>query len=79
MTSKTNFESLYSNINRFTDEYGWIEIGVSDSYNDNSFIKAFDEGGTVWIGEENYPSMEKALQDLEQALENWFAGVIGEK
>ena len=55
------------------------EIGVSDSYNDNSFIKAFDEGGTVWIGEENYPSMEKALQDLGQALDDWFADVIGEK
>lgn len=74
MTTKTNFESLYPNITRFTDEYGWVEIGVSDP----SFIKALDEGGTVWIGEESYPNMDKALQDLEQALGDWFVNVIGE-
>lgn len=78
MTTKTNFESLYPNITRFTDEYGWVEIGVSDPYNDNAFIKALDEGGTVWIGEESYPNMDKALQDLEQALGDWFVNVIGE-
>ena len=78
MASKTNFENLYPNISDFTDNYGWIEIGVSDPYNDNSFIKALDEGGLIWEGEESYPSMDKALEDLEQALSNWFKEVVGE-
>ena len=37
-----------------------------------SFVRALDEGGMVWEGQEHYPTLDAALQDLETALVAWM-------
>ncbi|NOQ34621.1 MAG: hypothetical protein GQ569_01840 [Methylococcaceae bacterium] len=78
MTKNNTFEEKYPKITFFTDSYGWIEIGFGDTYNDSSFIKAYDQGGTVWEGKETYKTTDEALDDLEQALSKWYDETIGE-
>jgi len=46
-------------------KFGW------DEYSD-SFIKAFDEGGTVWEGAEEYETVDQASQALEEGLAAWM-------
>jgi hypothetical protein len=60
------FEGTYPNITRWLT-HGWIEIGEVE-YSE-SFIRALDEGGMVWEGEESYQTIDQALQDLEAGLE----------
>ena len=62
----TNFSSTYPNIAKWTDSYGWIEIG-QDDYS-KSFIRVLDEGGMVWESKPKYKSLDDALNDLEVAL-----------
>jgi hypothetical protein len=45
---------------------GWIEIGYE--HYTNAFIRVLDTGGLVWEGEEEYPTLDDALADAEQAL-----------
>jgi hypothetical protein len=66
-------EKTYPSITNFVYSYGWIEIGQDE--NSSSFIKAFNEGGDVWIGADNYESLDAALQDLESALCEWLKEV----
>jgi hypothetical protein len=65
-----SFEATYSTIARWVQEYGWIEIGQDDM--SQSFVRALDEGGTVWEGRKSYPTPDAALQDLETALVAWM-------
>jgi len=48
----------------------WIEIGWDE--HSRSFSKAFDEGGTVWEGAEEYETVDQALQALEKGLAAWM-------
>jgi hypothetical protein len=57
------FEEKYPNLCRFVEEIGWIEIGESEYI--DSFVRAYDNGGTVYEGKASYSSMEAALQDLD--------------
>ena len=57
-------------ITRWVMEYGWIEIGHDDM--SRSFVRALDEGGLVWEGQEDYPTLDAALQDLEAGLAAWM-------
>jgi hypothetical protein len=50
-------------------EYGWIEMGHDDM--SRSFVRALDEGGLVWEGQEDYATLDDALQDLEEGLAAW--------
>jgi len=68
-SNQYSFESAYPNIARWVLD-GWIEIG-NESYSD-SFVRAFDEGGTVWEGKRKYPTLEDALQDLDRGIGKWF-------
>ena len=77
MTKDSSFELKYPNITRFTEDYGWVEIGVSNPYV-TAFVKAYDEGGTVWEGKDNYKNMDQALEELERGISKWFHEVIGE-
>lgn len=77
MLKNGSFELKYPNITRFTEDYGWVEIGISNPYV-TAFLKAYDEGGTVWEGKDSYRSMDQALEELEQGIEKWFHEVIGE-
>jgi hypothetical protein len=49
---------------------GWIELGHTD-YTD-SFVRALDEGGLVWEGEAEYPSIESALAALDAGIAAWL-------
>ena len=33
-----------------------------------AFVRAYDQGGTVYEGKDSYPCMESALQDLEAGI-----------
>ena len=63
----TNFSSTYPNIAKWTESYGWIEIG-QDDYS-KSFIRVLDIGGMLWESKPSYKSLDDALNDLEAALE----------
>ena len=65
-----SFDATYPTIARWVQEYGWIEIGQDDM--SQSFVRALDEGGTVWEGQEHYPTLDAALQDLEAGLMAWM-------
>ena len=60
------------NIAHFVDDIGWIEIGYSQDGYVTSFVRAVDEGGIVWEGEDDYPTLDAALVALEAALGEWL-------
>jgi len=54
------------------NEHGWIEIG-SDEFS-TSFVRALDEGGLVWEGNDEYASLDDALRALDVAIAEWTRG-----
>jgi hypothetical protein len=70
MPKSTAFESQYPIIHRFVEEMGWIEIGQDNMI--SAFVRAYDQGGTVYEGKDSYPSIEAALQDLEAGIEAYL-------
>ncbi len=60
------FEEEYPYISRFVQEQGKIELGYADY--PPFFVVAYDEGGTVFEGKEEYESMDEALADLEAGI-----------
>jgi exodeoxyribonuclease V alpha subunit len=70
MPKSNSFEQQYPHINRFVEERGWIEIGDSEYI--DSFVRAYDLGGTVYHGKSSYPTMELALQDLDKNIKAYF-------
>lgn len=64
-----SFEKTYPNIAYWVNSQGWIEIGQDES--SSSFVRALDEGGLVWEGNESYETLDEAMQDLEKALAEW--------
>jgi hypothetical protein len=70
MTKPKTFEEQYPTIHRFVEENGWIEIGQNDMI--ASFVRAYDEGGTVYEGKSSYPSMDEALADLEAGIQAYL-------
>jgi hypothetical protein len=65
-----NLDATYPTIARWVMEYGWIEIGHDDM--SRSFVRALDEGGLVWEGQEYYAPLDDALRDLEVGLVAWI-------
>jgi hypothetical protein len=57
---------VYPTIARWASGYGYVEFGIDGL--DRPFVRALDEGGTVWEGEARYESLDEALQDLEKGL-----------
>lgn len=70
MPKSTTFSETYPHISRFVEELGWIEIGESEHI--NSYVRAYDLGGTVYEGKASYPNMEAALQDLDAAIKAYM-------
>jgi hypothetical protein len=66
----TTFEQQYPNIHRFVEEIGWIEVGQHEMI--SAFVRAYDLGGTVYEGEDSYPSLEAAFQDLEAGIKTYL-------
>jgi hypothetical protein len=69
MPTSKYFEGTYPNICRFVEAQGWIEIGQNDMI--SAFVRAYDEGGTVYEGKANYPSLDAALQDLDAGIKEY--------
>ena len=63
-------DATYPTITRWVMGYGWIEMGHDDM--SRSFVRALDEGGLVWEGQEDYATLDDALQDLEAGLVAWM-------
>ena len=49
-------DATYPTIARWVMEYGWIEIG--QDHMSRSFVRALDEGGLVWEGQEDYATLD---------------------
>lgn len=64
------FKQQYPNIDRFTNEIGWIEIGQDEVL--SGFVRAIDLSGLVYEGQDSYPTMEAALQDLDQGIKAYL-------
>jgi hypothetical protein len=65
-----HIDIIYPTITRWVMEYDWIEIGHDDM--SRSFVRALDEGGLVWEGQEDYATLEDTLQDLKAGLVDWM-------
>ncbi|MEM7770104.1 MAG: hypothetical protein AAGA75_26125 [Cyanobacteria bacterium P01_E01_bin.6] len=66
MAKAKPFEEKYPAMAYFVATTGWIEIGDHEVV--ASFVRAYDQGGTVYEGESSYSTMEDALQDLEKGI-----------
>lgn len=67
MTTSKYLESKYPTLTRFVNEIGRVEIGLGN-YMISAFVIAYDEGGTIYEGQDSYPSLDAALQDLEAGI-----------
>ena len=70
MPKSKTFEKQYPTIHRFVEEIGWIEIGQHEMI--SSFVRAYDQGGTVYEGKSSYLSLEAAFQDLEEKIQSYL-------
>ena len=66
----TSFAELYPNLAYWVHSFGWIEIG-EDDYS-TSLIRIFDTGGTIWESEDDYDTLDAALQAADAAVTAWF-------
>jgi hypothetical protein len=63
-------ERAYPHVASWVKTQGWVEIGPDPLR--HSFIRALDEGGMVWEGAVNYPTLDAALRALDTALRDWW-------
>jgi hypothetical protein len=70
MSKNQSFEEKYPNLTDFVYSQGKIEIGYD--YNRKSFVIAYDEGGTVYQGEDEYNTMDEAFADLENGITEYL-------
>ena len=59
-------QQVYPTIARWASGYGWVEFGIDGR--DRPFVRALDEGGTVWEGEGGYGTLDEALGAMEAGL-----------
>jgi hypothetical protein len=64
-----SFEDSYPNIAAWVSNGGWVEIGYVEYT--KSFVRALDEGGTVWEGASKYESIDDALEALDDGITEW--------
>ena len=69
-TTPDDFIRKYPNIAGWV-KGGWIEIG-RDGYS-SSMIRVLDEGGLVWEGGTRHKSIDKILQEADDAIAHWFS------
>ena len=72
-------EKSFPYMTSWVQNYGWIEVGIMDEFNDPSFIKALDEGGLVWEGKKDYKTIDTAFKDLEKNIKIHMNERFGEK
>src|SRR3954453_4214827 len=59
-------QQVYPTIARWASGYGRVEFGIDGR--DRPFVRAEDEGGTVWEGEGRYETLDEALGAMETGL-----------
>ncbi|MFL5253178.1 MAG: SWIM zinc finger domain-containing protein [Rhodopila sp.] len=64
-----DFTQKYPNIAAWIKD-GWIEIG-RNGYS-TSRIRVLDEGGLIWEGGTRHKSMDRILQEAEDAIADWL-------
>jgi hypothetical protein len=64
-----DFTKRYPNIAGWIKD-GWIEIG-RDGHS-TSIIRVLDEGGLIWEGGTRHRSMDKILQEADDAIADWM-------
>jgi hypothetical protein len=64
--SPGQLQQVYPTIARWASAYGWVEFGIDGR--DRPFVRAEDEGGTVWEGEGRYETLDEALAAMEAGL-----------
>lgn len=70
MNNNQSFEKKYPNLANFVYSQGKIEIGYDYT---TPFVIAYDEGGTVYEGKDEYDSLEEAFHDLETGISQYLA------
>ena len=65
-----SFEHAYPHIASWVQD-GCLEIG-SISYDDDSFIRAIDEGGTAWESAEEFETLDDALAAADKGIAEWY-------
>jgi hypothetical protein len=68
VTSPGSFEARYPHIASWVRD-GWIEIGHDEC--GRSFLRALDIGGLVWEGDDQYATLDEALQALDAGIAAW--------
>ena len=55
----------------------WIALGglveIGQYQHRGSFVRALDEGGMIWEGEQHYQTLDDALLDLDFGIGAWIA------
>ena len=69
-------ERAYPHVARWVTTQGWIELGQNEQ--SRSFVRALDEGGLVWEGDESYATVDEALRAADLALAEWLRREFGE-
>jgi hypothetical protein len=70
MPKSETFAEKYPSIDYFVEEIGCIEIGDHEMI--PSFVRAYNQGDTVYEGKSSYPNLDEALQDLEQGIKAYL-------
>ncbi|MBV7329093.1 hypothetical protein KFU94_12725 [Chloroflexi bacterium TSY] len=68
-----NLDQKYRNITNWMAD-GCIEIGRCDDYTDST-ARVMDEGGVVWETNEDFATLEAALDAIERGIEEWCAEI----
>src|SRR3954449_11251540 len=68
--ARPSLADAYPTIARWASGYGWVEFGIDGL--DRPFVRALDEGGTVWEGQGHYETLDEALRDLEDGLAHFM-------
>ena len=69
------FEQAYPHVTRWVKDYGWIEIGHDEL--SPSFVRALDEGGLIWEGDDATEDLDGVLRALDRVLAEWIRERIG--
>ena len=60
----------YPYVARWCNAHGWIEVGCQ--WQDEFFARAVHEGGLAWGGQGPYPTVDDALQALEEGIREFI-------
>ena len=69
------FEQAYPHVACWVKDYGWIEIGHDGL--SPSFVRALDECGLIWEGDEATEDLDGVLRTLDSILAEWIREQIG--